>query len=884
MDTPDLREPFQYLGQATNSAVTNSGTANNYNFQDGQHQHHHYAPAKAWTPPMMLPPRAQFFVGREDDLAWLLDQLQSDTGRTLALCGPGGMGKTALAAESLNRLIDQEDWLERFPGGIFYHSFYATPSLAIAFEQLALLFNEEVGADPYRAALRALSRRRTLLVFDGLEVLEDTQPLRQIGGKHIIILLSRRQSDAPDVTHRRTLELLSPQQGRDLLQQLAGPRATDQHSVERLVTHIGGFPLALQLIGSYLSSRQEDVAVYLQRFEQTGLPSLHHGDHQNQSVQRVLHYTYASLTPREQQLFILLGLLAPAPFPLELIAGIVDDDALSLQEMLGSLVNLSLLRRPGENYEVSHPLVHTYASMLRQTKMETRTTFPWWQRVLSWPRKKDVLSGFVMDWQDRLMAILIAHFAQSDPYDRVSLPLWQPHVLPLLSTEHLSTDQLLRTARLFTTVGFAVFTQGKYAEAEPLCKRALAIREEHLGARHPATANSLNNLAALYRAQGKYADAEPLYKRALAIREEQLGARHPATANSLNNLAALYNAQGKYADAEPLYKRALAIREEHLGARHPATATSLNNLAELYRAQGKYADAEPLYRRALAIHEEQLGARHPDTASILNNLALFYAEQGKYEEAEPLYKRALAIHEEQLGGNHPATASILNNLASLYRAQGEHAEAEPLYRRALAIHEEHLGARHPDTALSLNNLAALYRAQGKYADAEPLYKRALAIYEVHLGARHPDTANSLNNLAAFYHNQGKYAEAEPLYKRALAIREEQLGGNHPATASILNNLASLYRAQGEHAEAEPLYKRALAIYEEQLGARHPATATSLNNLAELYHNQGKYGEAEPLYKRALAIIVQRLGESHPDTQTIAANYAALLEAMKSDEK
>ena len=31
------------------------------------------------------------------------------------------------------------------------------------------------------------------------------------------------------------------------------------------------------------------------------------------------------------------------------------------------------------------------------------------------------------------------------------------------------------------------------------------------------TRPSLNNLAALYQAQGKYAEAEPLYQRALAI-------------------------------------------------------------------------------------------------------------------------------------------------------------------------------------------------------------------------------------------------------------------------------------------------------------------------------------------------------------------------------
>ena len=43
--------------------------------------------------------------------------------------------------------------------------------------------------------------------------------------------------------------------------------------------------------------------------------------------------------------------------------------------------------------------------------------------------------------------------------------------------------------------------------------------------------------------QGKYDDAEPLYKRALTIREETLGPRHPYVAQGLNNLAGLLKPQ-----------------------------------------------------------------------------------------------------------------------------------------------------------------------------------------------------------------------------------------------------------------------------------------------------------------------------------------------------
>ena len=45
----------------------------------------------------------------------------------------------------------------------------------------------------------------------------------------------------------------------------------------------------------------------------------------------------------------------------------------------------------------------------------------------------------------------------------------------------------------------------------------------------------LNNLALLYRNQGRYAEAEPLYMRSLAIWETALGSGHPEVASSLNN-------------------------------------------------------------------------------------------------------------------------------------------------------------------------------------------------------------------------------------------------------------------------------------------------------------------------------------------------------------
>jgi CHAT domain-containing protein len=360
--------------------------------------------------------------------------------------------------------------------------------------------------------------------------------------------------------------------------------------------------------------------------------------------------------------------------------------------------------------------------------------------------------------------------------------------------------------------------------------------------------------------QGKYEEAVPLAKRALAIREKNLGKNHPSVADSLYNLAELYRNQGKYADAEPLSKRALLIYEKVRGKDHPDVTNSLNNLAVLYSDQGKYAQAEPLYQRALDIDIKALGENHSNVATSLNNLAALYSDQGKYTQAEPLYQRAVAILEEVLGKDHASVATSLNNLANLYRDQGKYVQAEPLFQRALAIREKVLGKDHPDIANSLNNLAGLYRNQGKYAKVEPLYQRALTIREKVLGKDHPDIANSLNNLAELYANQEKYAEAEILYQRALSINIQALGKDHPFVAIILNNLTTLYASQGKYAEAETLYELSLAIIEKTLGKDHPFVAASLNNLAGVYDIQGKYVQAVEFYDRGSIIQEKRFSQ------------------------
>jgi len=157
------------------------------------------------------------------------------------------------------------------------------------------------------------------------------------------------------------------------------------------------------------------------------------------------------------------------------------------------------------------------------------------------------------------------------------------------------------------TTAAKAYQQGRYTDAERSFQ-ATVKEAEAFGPQDPRLATSLNNLAVLYHQQGKYAEAEPLNKRALAIRKRVLGPAHPAVANSLNNLAALYHQQGKYDEAEPLYKRSLAIVAKALGPEHPHVATSLENYAMLLRKTNRETEAariEALAKAIRAVHSQK---------------------------------------------------------------------------------------------------------------------------------------------------------------------------------------------------------------------------------------------------------------------------------------
>ncbi len=131
--------------------------------------------------------------------------------------------------------------------------------------------------------------------------------------------------------------------------------------------------------------------------------------------------------------------------------------------------------------------------------------------------------------------------------------------------------------------------------------RAAVKEAEAFGSEDLRLAIPLSDLGVFYYRAGKYARAEKLHKRALAIRERVLGPTHADVARSLTNLAALYYAQGRYVATEPLLKRALGIVEELRGPEHAEFADALDNYADLLKTTGAHDEAATLAARAQRI-------------------------------------------------------------------------------------------------------------------------------------------------------------------------------------------------------------------------------------------------------------------------------------------
>jgi serine/threonine protein kinase/Flp pilus assembly protein TadD len=313
-------------------------------------------------------------------------------------------------------------------------------------------------------------------------------------------------------------------------------------------------------------------------------------------------------------------------------------------------------------------------------------------------------------------------------------------------------------------------------------------------------AQMMHVMGDVYEKLGLYPQAQSLVTRAVDIRRQVLGPRHPDTLTSMASLAGVLWREGHYPEAEKLAREIVEIRRRVLGPEHPDTLMSMQTLANVLNAEGRYAEAEKLHRQTLEIRRRVLGPEHPDTLESMNDLAIPLELGGRFGEPEKLFRETLEIRRRVLGPEHPNTLQSMSNLAEVLSAEGRNAEAEKLFRENLEIDRRVLGPKHPDTLMVMNNLAVVLDSEGRLAEAEKLIRDTLVVRRS-IEPEHPDTLESMNNMAGILTSEGRLAEAEKLIRETLNISRRVLSPEHPLTADSTYTLGLIALRQGKRDEA-----------------------------------------------------------------------------------
>ena len=357
--------------------------------------------------------------------------------------------------------------------------------------------------------------------------------------------------------------------------------AGDAMLARDLALELGGLALGLEQAGAYIATERIGLARYLTLWREKRETVLNWFDKALMSYDRDtgLAATWVAsverLTPDGRRLLERLAYFAPEPIPDALLDIAIPSEAadFDMRKARANLFAFSLASRAsvedGKTARAGFAVHRLVQDFTKRGMLEEHR-----RRML-----KEAL-----DWVNEAFT--------GDPEDVQTWPVLDPLSLHALTLVHCGDEAGIAepTARLYDELGLLFKEKARYAEAEALFRRALAIREARYGPNDPSVATPLNNLAELLRVTNRLAEAESLLRRALAI-GEAIAPNDPAVALYLNNLALVLMTTSRAAEAEPLMLRALAIREASYGPNHPNVATALINLALLFHATNRLAEA-----------------------------------------------------------------------------------------------------------------------------------------------------------------------------------------------------------------------------------------------------------------------------------------------------
>ena len=641
--------------------------------------------------PLQRPRRAEHFTGREQELAQLLADLQP--GQVVTLTGPGGIGKSALAAEAIWTLAPADAPPERFPDGIIFYSFYGQPDTALALEHLVRSFDETARDSSPQAAYRLLSGKQALIILDGAEAAADLRAVLDVTANCGVLVTSRKRSDA--VAAPQPINPLPSAKAVTLLRAWGRTQVDDETAAQAICRLVGGLPLAVRLVGRYLTEQGETATEYLAWLQETPLQALNQGQRRDESVPYLIERSLAEVSVAANEVLAVTGLLALAPFSRAVVQAALPE--VNTRRALGELVSYGLLLRTTERYETGHALIHTYA------------------------RRRLVAPDEALIRLAEFYTKLAREQSQLGPPGYAVLDAERIHLVTVL--ERCVEREAWEVARsLAWGVEDYLDIQGHWTECVAVLEMGVTAAQA-LGHRRDEGAFS-GNLGLAYSDLGQVEQAIDFHTQALAISRE-IGDRR-AEGSILGNLGLAYSDLGQVERAIDFHTQALAISRE-IGNKQ-SEGNQLGNLGNAYSDLGQVEPAIDYYQQALAIARE-IGDRRGE-GSDLGNLGLAYRALGQVEQAIDFHTQALAISREI--GDRRGEGNQLGNLGNAYRALGQVEQAIDFHTQALAIARE-IGDRRGEAFHSWN-LGLIYE------ESDPAQAVALMSvcvdYEREIG--HPD--------------------------------------------------------------------------------------------------------------------------------------------------